>query len=120
MVLVLPPTFAPRPLKKGFVPGIGLKRARKEHARPDFLLAEVLAVSSNHGVHAQVLLHFDNAAHRVVNLPRQHLVHRFVFWLQFADERQAEPTMDRYPVGNTATKSDAGPLCGFHLRVSSG
>ena len=58
---------------EGLDPRVGLVGAREQHARPDLVLADVLAVRRDHRVEPEVLLHLHDRAHRVVDPQLEHV-----------------------------------------------
>jgi hypothetical protein len=100
---------------EGLDPRVRLERARKEHPRPDLVLADVLAVGRDHRVEPEVLLHLHDRCHRVVDPPLEHLEHPLLRRLQLVDQRQSEPAVERNAVGRSALEGDACALGSLHV-----
>ncbi len=82
-VRVLAPAVAAPGLLERLHPGVRLEGAREEHARPDLVLADVLAVRRDHRVEPEVLLHLHDRAHRVVDPVLEQVEERLVGGLSF-------------------------------------
>ena len=126
-VRVLAPAVAAVGLLEGLDPGVRLERAREEHARPDLVLADVLAVRRDHRVEPEVELHLHDRAHRVVDpATRASRTYASRAGLSFLISGSPSQQWNGHAVGSPPLEGDSRALGGLHgvspfaLRSGSG